>query len=89
MNLKITRRDFLNGALLGAGALLLDLPAPLQFFAQTRQDAGFGGVGDYASSNGNTPEVIRAFQSIERGDFASVRDIDDTGELYDLVVAEA
>lgn len=50
----MTRRDFLNGTLLGAGALLLDLPAPLRVFAQSSPDYGFLGIGDYASSNGNT-----------------------------------
>lgn len=87
MNLKITRRDFLNGVLLGAGALLLELPAPLRLSAQTKPKDGFSGVGDYASSNGNTSEVIRVFQAIEHGNYQSLkREISDTGELYDLVI---
>ncbi|HWR58533.1 MAG TPA: NAD(P)-binding protein, partial [Thermodesulfovibrionales bacterium] len=85
--MKITRRDFLNGVLLGAGAILLDLPAPLCVFAQTEQNEGFGGVGDYAASHGNTSEVIRGFQAIEGDAYRSLRqEIIDTGELYDLVV---
>ena len=85
--MKITRRDFLNGMLLGTGAFLLELPAPLRLFAQSKSEYGFGGIGDYASSHGNTPAVIGAFQAIERGEYASVRqDIIDTGESYDLVV---
>ncbi|MCI0469931.1 MAG: twin-arginine translocation signal domain-containing protein, partial [Nitrospirae bacterium] len=65
MRRNITRRDFLNGALLGAGAVLLDLPSPLRLFAQARLSEEFGGIGDYALSRGNTPEVIRIFQAIE------------------------
>ena len=85
--MKITRRDFLNGALLGAGALLLDLPAPLKLFAQARPTYGFGGIGDYASSNGNTAAVINAFKAIEDGDYKSLtRDAVDTNEIYDSVI---
>ena len=85
--MKITRRDFLNGALLGAGALLLDLPAPMKLFAQSRPTFGFGGIGDYASSNGNTPAVVNAFRAVKDGDYKSLsRDTIDTGEIYDIVI---
>ena len=85
--MKITRRDFLNGSLLGVGALLLDMSAPLKLFAQSRQAYGFGGIGDYASSNGNTPAVINVFKAIEDGNFKSLaRDTIDTGETYDIVI---
>ncbi|MHB8879888.1 MAG: NAD(P)-binding protein [Thermodesulfovibrionales bacterium] len=87
MNIKITRRDFLNGALLGAGAFLLDLPAPLRLFAQSQAGYGFGGIGDYASSDGNTAAVINAFKGIESGDYKSLTgDIIDTNETYDIVI---
>jgi len=85
--MRITRRDFLNGALLGAGALLLDLPAPLRLLGQDKQREEFGGVGDYASSNGNTPEVIRVFQTINKDAYRSFnQEISETGELHDLVI---
>ncbi len=84
--MSITRRDFLNGALLGAGAVLLELPAPFRLFAQSSQSNELGGVSDYASSNGNTPEVISAYQAIQNGDYKSVRGTVDTGEQYDLVI---
>ncbi|MFZ2198443.1 MAG: NAD(P)-binding protein, partial [Thermodesulfovibrionales bacterium] len=85
--MKITRRDFLNGALLGAGALLLDMSAPLKLFAQSRPAYGFGGTGDYASSNGNTDAVISAFKGIENGDYKLlIGDTIDTGEAYDIVI---
>lgn len=87
MRIRMTRRDFLNGALLGAGALLLDLPAPLRLFAQDRKAEEFGGVGDYTASAGDTAEVIRIYESINSGaDFARTHDIIDTGEMYDTVV---
>jgi len=87
MSIQITRRDFLNGVLLGAGALLLDLPAPGRIFAQPQQNPGFAGVGDYASSNGDTPDVISAFQAIQNDAFKSADGQGvDTGETYDLVI---
>jgi len=87
MNIRVTRRDFLNGMLLGTGALLLELPAPLKLFAQSQTGYGFGGTGDYATSNGNTSAVISAFQAIQNGDYRSVsREIIDTSESYDLVI---
>ncbi len=87
MNYKLTRRDFLNGTLLGAGALLLDLPAPLKLFAQSQPAYAFGGIGDYASSNGNTAAVLKAFKAIDNGEYGSLTgDVADTGETYDLVI---
>jgi spermidine dehydrogenase len=86
MNPLITRRDFLNGVLLGSGALLIEMSSPLKLLAQRSQSFGFSGTGDYAVSNGNTPDVLRAFRAIERGDFASVKEIEDTLEHYDLVI---
>ncbi|MEW6108925.1 MAG: NAD(P)-binding protein [Nitrospirota bacterium] len=84
MTIHISRRDFLNGILLGAGAFLLELPAPLRLFAQA-PGYGFSGIGDYASSNGNIPDVINAFQIIQGGNI-SAQDAVDTGEQYDLVI---
>jgi spermidine dehydrogenase len=73
--------------LIGTGVYLLELPAPLHLFAQTQQRDGFGGVGDYAGSHGNTAEVIRAFQAIEGGVYQPLKqEIINTGELYDLVI---
>lgn len=87
MTIRVTRRDFLNGILLGTGALLLELPAQLRLFAQSQPSYGFGGIGDYASSNGNTSAVISAFQAIQDGDYKSIsREIIDTSEAYDLVI---
>src|SRR6202142_2747079 len=78
MNRDITRRDFLNGALLGSGALLLGSASPGQLFAQTATTTsnddwtGYGGVGDYANSNGNTTGVLEAGHQIRDGLFESL-----------------
>ncbi len=86
---RISRRDFMNGALMGAGASLL-CPAS-QAWAQRADGAGAwngpGGVGDYAGSNGNTYGVMNTGHGIRDG--AYVRDLAaaaDTGEVFDLVV---
>ncbi|KAF0145455.1 MAG: hypothetical protein FD156_1025 [Nitrospirae bacterium] len=88
MNRNITRRDFLNGALIGAGVVLLDLPSPVRLFAQAKQSGEFGGIGDYALSHGNTAEVIRIFQAIEGGAYRKTKDeIIDRDERFELVIA--
>ncbi len=87
INRKITRRDFLNAVLVGAGAGLLSMPAPARLLAAMLSPPGYGGVGDYASSPGDTDEVIRVFRAIERGKYNVLSNVIDTGETYDLVVA--
>ncbi len=93
--LEITRRDFLNSSLLGAGAALLYSNAPLANGAlggiQLGTDwYGYGGVGDYAASHGNTPELTNNAHAVRDGVFDSLpADTVDTGEVYDLVVVGA
>ncbi|MDH3549040.1 MAG: twin-arginine translocation signal domain-containing protein, partial [Gammaproteobacteria bacterium] len=59
----ISRRDFINGTLVGVGATLLGAAAPgctaRQTPAPTTSDpwTGYGGVGDYATANGNVAAV--------------------------------
>ncbi len=83
----ITRRDFLNAPLIGSGALLLDLPAPSHRPRQQDDWYGYGGVGDYAPSHGNTPEVVDVAHRVRDGAYdrlpAAARD---TGEIYDLAI---
>jgi spermidine dehydrogenase len=94
MNRDITRRDFLNGALAGSGALLLTSASPLQMLARSAATTpakddwtGYGGVGDYANSNGNTAAVFEAGHQIRDGVFESLpASVIDTGETYDCVV---
>ncbi|MBV8223227.1 MAG: NAD(P)/FAD-dependent oxidoreductase, partial [Candidatus Eremiobacteraeota bacterium] len=65
--MKITRRDFVNGVLIGAGASLLRAPAPARAQELTSSWTGYGGVGDYANSNGNTADVVNAAHGIRDG----------------------
>lgn len=102
---KITRRDFIGGTLVGAGAALLTMGAPAALRAGegnafrlgrsmpmplaglTPEWTGYGGVGDYATSNGNTHEVLNAAHALRNGDYDQiVTQATDSGESYDLVV---
>lgn len=48
---------------------------------------GYGGIGDYANSNGNTSAVLEAGHQIRDGIFNNLpADVIDTGESYDCVV---
>jgi spermidine dehydrogenase len=96
MDSSITRRDFLGTALLASGAALLDGFPPWQLWAASTRDAnvtadsewnGYGGVGDYASSNGNTWEVLTAGHKLRDGSYEkSFANLVETGEKYDCVV---
>jgi spermidine dehydrogenase len=93
MDRNITRRDFLNGALLASGSVLLTSSSPAQLLASVAQApaqddwTGYGGVGDYANSNGNTTAVFEAGHQIRDGLFESLpATAIDTGETYDCVV---
>src|SRR5437899_5601774 len=84
VNEPISRRDFLNGALLASAGLLLHGKAP----TISPEDAfnGYGGIGDYAHSNGNTWEVLSAGHAMRDGAFEKrIANATDTGEIYDLV----
>lgn len=90
----ITRRDFVNSVAVGTGAALLAQHAPL--LAQTADSAspqfdaaafdGFGGVGEYARSNGNTWQVLQDAHSLRDGRYKAPANVIDTDELYDVVV---
>ena len=56
MNCRITRRDFLNTSLLGAGATLLQASPPIGLIAKENSWDGYGAIGDYAVSSGNPPK---------------------------------
>jgi spermidine dehydrogenase len=90
MTAHISRRDFLNSSLIASGALLTSrTPADLwaQAMAQGDEWTGFGGVGDYAKSNGNTLQVMMDGHQIRDRVFDDVRTgTVDTGETYDCVV---
>jgi spermidine dehydrogenase len=87
----ITRRDFFNSTLLASGAVLLNQITPAQQLAQktgqeTDDFTGYGGVGDYANSNGNTEAILKVGHGIRDGTFANQANINDTGEIFDCVV---
>ena len=81
---KITRKDFLNTTLLGAGGALLVAQAPAwlrdalgaRVVLAARQEpddwTGYGGVGDYARSNGNPKSVVDAAHRLRDGVYATL-----------------
>jgi spermidine dehydrogenase len=93
----VTRRDFLNGALLGVGSALLGRAAPgvaQSAFASASPslDAdwyGYGGVGDYRFSHGNTPEVVATAHRLRDGEFPTHLDKFAEIETFDVVIVGA
>src|SRR5690349_24730545 len=86
MNEPISRRDFLNGTLLASAGLLLKGKAPTISPADAFN--GYGGIGDYRHSNGNTWEVVSAGHALRDGGSAfeqRIANAVDTRETYDLV----
>jgi spermidine dehydrogenase len=78
------RRDFLNSTLLASGSALLRGATPLTLLAESDW-TGFGGVGDYARSNGNTYEVATAGHAIRDHLYEGKRpEVTDTGETLRL-----
>ena len=86
MDAGITRRDYLNSTLLASGGLLLSGACPMELLAQSDWN-GYGGVGEYSNSNGNTYEVMTEAHKIRDRVFEPLpANVPDTGELYDCVV---
>jgi spermidine dehydrogenase len=104
MHRAITRRDFLYGVPALAGLLAAcraTRPGPAAGSGAAPALPGMtgdielgpdwygpGGVGDYASSHGNTPDVVMAAHRVRDGRFdaTALAAAADTGEEYDLVV---
>lgn len=85
MNEPVSRRDFLNGVLLvGAGILVRG-----QAFAEMSAPddwTGYGGIGDYRLSNGDTYEVMTTAHAMRDGAFERrIASAIDTREMYDFV----
>ena len=96
-NSKITRRDFVGGTLLGAGAALLSMHAPanargvgseknMSYKSLDESWTGPGGIGDYASANGNTHDVVNAAHSLRDGHWKKYGVIHEVGEVDVVVV---
>jgi spermidine dehydrogenase len=89
---RICRRDFLNSTLLASGSVLLGSLSPAQLLAQKEAAGqndwdGYGGVGDYANSHGNSWEVMNAAHTIRDGAFDKPPgNAIETGEIFDCVV---
>jgi spermidine dehydrogenase len=87
MKSEITRRDFLGSMLLASGALLLEGVAPSELLAGADEFSGYGGVGEYSRSNGNTLEVLLAGHKMRDRVYDPLpADTVDTGEIYDCVI---
>jgi spermidine dehydrogenase len=87
MDAPITRRDFLGSVLLGSGAVLLELSSPAELLAAQDEFTGYGGVGEYSASNGNTLAVLEAGHTIRDGLYDPLpKEMIDTGETYDCVI---
>ncbi|HKT12538.1 MAG TPA: FAD/NAD(P)-binding protein [Terriglobia bacterium] len=95
MNEPITRRDFLDGALMASTGMLLAAACPFPLGAQEAANSqadwaawtGYTGEGDYKTSAGNTGQVIHDAHEVRDGDFDKTpAGVIDTGETYDCVV---
>jgi spermidine dehydrogenase len=88
MQAPITRRDFLGSTLLASGALLLGSLTPAELLAQQQDEfTGYGGVGEYSTSNGNTWPVLLAGHKIRDAVYNKLpTDVVETGETYDCVI---
>jgi len=89
---KITRKDFIKSTLIGSGMLLLNMPPPgmaRSLFSDPRSQEdwnGYGGVGDYSKSNGNTWEVMSAAHEVRDDLNPGGKKTIDTGEYYDVII---
>src|SRR3954469_23425720 len=84
LNDPITRRDFVNGAMVAGAALLMN--RPLSGVEIADDWTGYGGVGDYRHANGNTLGVMNVAHAMRDGGFERrMGSVVDTGETYDLV----
>jgi spermidine dehydrogenase len=94
MHQRITRREFVNATLLASGSMLLNPLSPADLLASHAAErpsedewTGYGGIGDYANSNGNTLSVLSAGHEVRDGRFVGLpAGVIDTGETYDCVV---
>ena len=91
----ITRRDFLNGTSIGMGGMLLGstLPSAPSFASADSSRSsvdpgwyGYGGVGDYSLSHGNTPEAVTSAHQLRDRELIPDFDQIDSVEEYDYVI---
>lgn len=87
----VTRRDFVGGALVGMGSALAAMPLcaaqTVRPFSTPANDwYGYGGVGDYRLSHGNTPELVANAHRIRDGGFSRASANIQSIQSYDLVI---
>jgi len=76
-----------GGVLVAAGAALLEGLTPAELLAEKDAFTGYGGVGEYAKSNGNTWAVLLAGHKIRDGVYDRLpKEVVETGEMYDCVI---
>lgn len=89
---RITRRDFCNATLIGAGTALLpgcgatDSGAGTALAGPGAEWDGPSGLGEYRGSNGNTWRTMEAGHRIRDAVFSDTAAMADTGERYDLII---
>src|ERR1700720_4182921 len=82
---EIRRRDFIGATLIGAGAALLHTPCPAEAQELGSAWTGYGGVGDYRFSNGNTAGVVHSAHRIRDHAYdGALSNVIETGEQYDV-----
>jgi len=88
----ISRRDFLDGALIASAGMLTTGVCPFSLDPQASAEisspwAGYTGEGDYKGSAGNTETVIQNAHAVRDGKYDQVpSQVSETGETYDCVV---
>jgi spermidine dehydrogenase len=92
----ITRRDFLGSTLLASGVGLLSGLSPAEILAMSAQSAstgskddwtGYGGIGEYSTSNGNTFGIMQAGHKMRDNAYDPLpASTTDTGETFDCVI---
>lgn len=87
LDINITRRDFIGATLVGSGAALLSPGFTAASGPGYDPWNGPGGVGDYATANGNTGAVRDAAHLIRDGlSSGLMKNAEDTGEIFDTVI---
>lgn len=95
LNEPITRRDFLDGALVATEGVLLAAACPFPLNAQATRASeaswagwtGYSGEGDYKDAAGNTEQVVQNAHEVRDGKFDRVPpEVAETGEVYDCVI---
>ena len=87
MDARISRRDFLDGALLASGVCAAAACAPAELLAQSANWTGYTGEGDYRKAAGNSEYVVSAAHAVRDGKYDQLTSApQETGEVFDSVI---